>query len=275
MKATEKFNQDGIEVVGHEDINDEDQRLIETMNKAKMHIGTATSGRYPKGSSGNVSSSIPPATKNINTEQGSDMIFDARGSEVVYNEYMDIVKSGPKEIDSKSDMAVHRYIGSFYERINTYARHGQGDLSEYRTAKVKEDIEILDATFDKYGQPVPQGTELWRGIGVKSGSSVASMEVGDICEDKAFQSFSLDMTTAGNFARHWDVGDTNDPSREMTTGKTVIRAIMSGEEKVIRGSLTEREVIFKRGTKWQVISKDKMKVGRGTELNIVTVMHHG
>jgi hypothetical protein len=124
---------------------------------------------------------------------------------------------------------------------------------------------------------------MWRGIGEDHGLLVANMKVGDICKDDGFQSFSVDPYVGGNFARAFvtpgstmTIGKSLQTGNEEGLGKTVIRAISTGtNEKALGGSMTERELIFPRGTSWQIVSKEQFDIGRGIKLNVVTVVHHG
>jgi SPP1 gp7 family putative phage head morphogenesis protein len=211
---------------------------------------------------------IPSAKDSLKFSEVRGDIFPAKDYDTLSDEYSEIVRAGPRVLPEENIRALHYYQSTGYRSINEGLRNPDQHPLDSTDSKA---IDKIDATFESHSQSIPQGTELWRGVGNRSGYLVSKLEVGDICNDAAFQSFSLDPHTAGNFARFYPEGR----GEEGRLSKTVIRAVMSGEEKAIRGSLVEKEIIFKRGTNWQVISKEVVDPTPDTRFNIVTVMKHG
>lgn len=110
----------------------------------------------------------------------------------------------------------------------------------------KKIVDSLDRIGTTHGRELPAGIELFRGVGVHSGEYLAGLKPGDICEDKAFQSFTYDSSHAYQFSKTWGTSD-ND--------RTFIRAITLGGEKALHNP-EETEILFPRGTSWKVISND-------------------
>lgn len=286
MNNEDKFISEDIKVVGHDEVNDDDLNILSKIvySKKSMVHGGPGSGRYPKGSGNNeVSSDIPSAKDSLKFERGSSAIFSStKTPEQIRDEWGQV--SGLYKVDLTEDDkdAVRMYTQSGYGPINSYARHGVIDSSTDFDYDIKDEataqhyVKLMDDAIDHGKQQIPQGVEMWRGIGEHSGLSTAALEIGDICEDAGFQSFSMDPYTGGNFARVYEMPKTDpDPEISAPLGKTVIRAISTGtNEKALGGSMTERELIFPRGTKWQVVSKEQLELGQGIKLNVVTVMHH-
>lgn len=293
MNNKDKFISEDIKVVGHDEVNDDDLNILSKIvySKKSMVHGGPGSGRYPKGSGDNeVSPDIPSAKDSLKIEKGSSYISSAKlSSKEISDQWMAMTGRsgsalGSTNLSEPEKDSVLEYIQAGYAPINAYARHGTMEGAEFidyaeeiqDNETAKRYVENLDKAIERGGKIIPVGTEMWRGIGEHSGARVAALEIGDICDDKAFQSFSTDPYSGGNFARAYEMPKTDpDPNILAPIGKTIIRAISTGTgEKALGGSMTERELIFPRGTKWQVVSKEQFDLGKDIKLNVVTVMHH-
>lgn len=133
-------------------------------------------------------------------------------------------------------------------------------------------VAMVDESMDK-ATAVPQKTEMWRGIGERSGKKVARLNVGDVIKDAAFQSHSLNPKVAEGFASMWDKNDFKDH-------KTVIRAFSDGK---VRGlyignpNYEEKEMLINRGQTWKIIGKEVKEVkianyNKPTVYHIITVV---
>lgn len=204
--------------------------------------------------------------------------FNRRNFQEMQDNYDRIrsVEKAPETRPALINSAISRYSAQYSEPINKYLRskyydefHADPDKPQSHI-EIETDIASLDSAMERYSVPIPQGTEIWRGVGLKSGYDTANLEIGDICEDKAFQSFSIDPAVARSFSRPW-VDTKRNPDQPQ---KTVIRAVMTGDEKALIGNHGEHEVIFPRGTRWQVVKKE-VDLWNGADFNILTVMKHG
>ena len=114
---------------------------------------------------------------------------------------------------------------------------------------------------------INKGTELFRGVGIKSGRSLASAEVGSTCNDKAFQSYSLNPYVAKDFANVWE----DDDGKKHTT---VIKAVSDGSQHAIYSNAhkpPEYEMLLDKGTSWK-ISGNKTYEQNGLVYHIVEVV---
>lgn len=145
---------------------------------------------------------------------------------------------------------VKEYCGSAYRDWNKYLRSPTTVGLSKTPAEYAKMTKDLNKVIDKAGKPV-KGIQLFRGIGEKSGESVSKLEVGDICQDAAFQSFSTKPSTAKWFAKLWW------PVGAPSSHKTVLRVITSGKQAALHvDRLDEAEFIFKAGTQFKVLSKE-------------------
>jgi hypothetical protein len=217
--------------------------------------------------------SVASAKESLKFERGSSAIFSSKMSnEEMRDQWDSISNIKGRNIDDDELDALRGYQQSEYSNMNEVARTGEVKGYPNMTDSVYNMNASMDLAIEHGSQVIPPGVEMWRGIGSSHGALVASMEVGDICKDEAFQSFSIDPYVGGNFARVYE-------GQSGRLEKTVIRAISTGKEKALGGSMTERELIFSRGTSWQVVSKESFgekTFGRsGMTLNVVTVVYHG
>lgn len=128
----------------------------------------------------------------------------------------------------------------------------------------KEIVDSLDRIGTTHGRELPSGIELYRGVGVHSGEYLAGLKPGDVCEDKAFQSFTYDSSHAYQFSKTWGPSD-ND--------RTFIRAITVGGEKALHNP-DESEILFPRGTSWKVISNDLITPETGNPQGYAPFNYH-
>lgn len=158
---------------------------------------------------------------------------------------------GKSDLVQNND-ALGEYTSSGYAKTN----------ADLRSGKVGKGVAEIDKLID--GAPhLPEGTTLYRGIGGNSVATMMNMQPGDVCNDKAFQSFSTSPFTASSFTA---IGGAEGKD------KVIFRAVTSGKEKglVIGGG--EHEVIMPRGTGWKVVSNNAVKENRMTTIHVITVV---
>jgi hypothetical protein len=155
--------------------------------------------------------------------------------------------AGSYSIDDEG--AVGTYAGSATSwRMNKYMRHGEDpSWSQSRIDQMQETTTNLNKLIDR-APNLPPGLELWRGIsGNNAPDQLATMQIGDSCVDKGFQSFTMVPSHASHFS-----DETFADNSEFIPSKIVLRAITNGSEKGVGGAAQEREIIIKPGTKWTV-----------------------
>ena len=120
----------------------------------------------------------------------------------------------------------------------------------------KRGIEIkdqLDTAFS-HTSSLPPNVELFRGMGGVSGQKLIEVNIGDIIEDKGFQSFSASPSVANGFANRAVQG-------RSTESPVMIRIFTDGRIKGISttgisGFDAEKEIVIPRGTNFVIIRKD-------------------
>jgi hypothetical protein len=142
-----------------------------------------------------------------------------------------------------SNPAVDEYFGDGYREINDYLRNERGDprRSVHKTA------DQISAIISR-APVINKGTELYRGVGIKSGQALANAEIGSTCNDKAFQSYSLNPNVAADFANTWD----NKDGKKHTT---IIKAVSDGSQHAVYTNAhkpPEYEMLLDKGTSWKV-----------------------
>lgn len=231
---------------------------------ALTQIGTPESGHWGHGGRpGEVGGSSPGGTPDVIPVNRS-AIFDMK-----YGEHTRVAERVDSEVKRSGivDYMEHRYrVGTEESKaqnraglhyfgtpasfiVNGYLR-GNLELSKSYKEESQITVDSLDLLLEKSSHPLPVGLELYRGLGVKSGEAVANLNVGDVCVDKGFQSFTYDPVLWESFAQKWSGDKTEAPHH-----KTIIRALTTGGEKVIYNSM-EREFLFPRGTSWKVVAKE-------------------
>jgi len=158
---------------------------------------------------------------------------------------------GKSDLVQNSD-ALGEYTSSGYAKTNA-------DLRAGKTGKGVAEIDKIIA-----GAPaLPEGTTLYRGIGGNSVATMMNMQPGDVCNDKAFQSFSTSPFTASSFS---SMGGSEGKD------KVIFRAVTSGKEKGLVVGGAEHEVIMPRGQSWKVVSNTAVKKDRLTTVHVITVV---
>lgn len=97
-------------------------------------------------------------------------------------------KSAFSNLSEKEQSACKSYTGSAYDSWNLAMRKGNTDSASFKTSQPMRDA------FDKAAQDLPEGTILWRGIGV--GEETYKSVVGAVIQDGSFQSSSYGKTPA-------------------------------------------------------------------------------
>ncbi|MFA6364589.1 ADP-ribosyltransferase [Methanoregula sp.] len=160
------------------------------------------------------------------------------------------------------DTALKDYCNEEYSVINANLRGEH--YNEYRNFE-----DVIDTSIES-APPIPEGLELYRGVGTNSGQVLAGKEIGDVCQDAAYQSHSLNPATAGGFAKGWE-------DEEGNTHKTVIRAVTSGKEKglyINNEAHWETELIIARDTSWKIVGKEEFTNDADERVHVVTVMKY-
>jgi hypothetical protein len=187
-----------------------------------------------------------------------------------FSKYQEL-RGNAKELKGQEKSAVNDYTKgkSNYKSLNSYLRNDEdfsplsaiSDMPEDLQNRFRNDydkqIKGMDLAIEK-SIPLPDNTILWRGVGPVNSDTVNSLNIGDICADKAFQSYSLSPEVASLYT-----GDSNTMKPEEL--HVVIRADASNVKGII-GSTIQREIIIGRNTQWKVTQIDYIK-GKGESGN--------
>jgi hypothetical protein len=163
---------------------------------------------------------------------------------------------------AEKNPSVAEYFGDGYTEINDYLRNQNVDP---RRSIHKTSDQI--SNIIKQAPKIKKGTELYRGVGMKSGAALASAEVGSTCNDKAFQSYSLNPNVAADFANTWDGKD----GKKHTT---IIKAVSDGSQNAIYTNAhkpPEYEMLLDKGTSWKVTGNTSYESG-GLVYHVVEVV---
>jgi hypothetical protein len=168
-----------------------------------------------------------------------------------------------KAFSPAHEKALAKYTSSTYQDINGKLRAGSFLGGEKKT------VEKMDELLDN-APPLPKGKDIYRGVGSTTGEKmIKNMKVGDICEDKGFQSFSTHPYTAGYFSRR-----TTSDEEMMATNKdhrVVIKVTTDGKTKGVLIGGAEHEVLLKRGQKLQCVGMEEIvEKPKGYRIKIVT-----
>lgn len=234
---------------------------------SKMH-GGAGSGRYPKGSGNNepktsVKSSAPKLTEDEQRLLIEGLDSQEFAAEVEGRKEFDDCYNFGKKI-SEDNLGIGYYQGSGYHEINDYLRHPEkfADKTGTEVDTIAGYSAMVDEAFNE-APPIPEGTMLWRGVGTNTGEAISKMEIGDVCEDKGFQSYTIAPEVADRFGKTWFEDGAFDkpitPSDPLISHETIIRAVAGKGVKGIYGGLRgEYEMLVNRGTKWKVVGKEEI-----------------
>ena len=111
---------------------------------------------------------------------------------------------------------------------------------------------------------IPEGVEIYRGVKGANKARLMNMKEGDLCQDKAFQSFSLDPAVAD---WHTQMGvDTRSASHAL-----ILRVVSDGKIRAQPGAPAESEMILQRGSAWRVARVDNIEGRGGRQIRILTM----
>lgn len=143
--------------------------------------------------------------------------------------------------------AYNAYTGGGYEDMNNILRGKATEaMSKMELEMLKDQTKKLDAAITK---PIPEGV-LYRGVGRRTTEQLLKSPIGSVCEDKGFQSYSINPDTASGFSGTY-IAPTG-----TTRERVLVRAISDGKQLGIAGTDYESEVIIKPGTKWKIANKE-------------------
>ena len=215
---------------------------------------------------------IPEETTEPDTalpEYEKDAIMDPfAGVEMAEAQQEDLPDSvydyGKKQGDIQAVAEYTKTSGDF----NKYLRDGTPPapgLSDGGIHQMNKMIAQMDQIIEK-APGLPEGLVMWRGLGAESGAMLIQKSIGDICQDKGFQSFSLNPSVA----EHFTAGTMENPNEA-----TLLRVVTAGGEKGfynVGNELNEYEMIMARGTSWQIVAKEDVAFGREGIHHIITVV---
>jgi GNAT superfamily N-acetyltransferase len=228
-------------------------RWSKDLSTSKTHGGPG-SGRYPKGSGGNESSSMV-ISDDVRKAMGGYLEGLALAEESEKS-FPPIVKAYGDALIGDDGDPVQMYVFDGYSDINSFLRDGSEWVGHDSTL-MEDQVASIEFAIDEAPE-LPEGTVLYRGVGFVTGQQLANKEVGAICEDKAFQSHTLDPNVAQRFAKTWQPLPV--PEGSLKYHQTVIRAITDGKQKAVyvknAGQLKESEALLQRGSRWKIVGKD-------------------
>jgi len=143
------------------------------------------------------------------------------------------------------------YCNYGFMSVNNYLR-GEDDSNTPKTEKLnKEHIDkitnFIDDAIDS-SPSISDGVELWRGVDIDVGIKLGQCDVGDVIEDKAFMSTSINPMIASRFSYGYKDGK--------DVKATIVRIVSDGKIKGIMTKTPEKEVILSRGMKLEIIAKE-------------------
>jgi len=109
-------------------------------------------------------------------------------------------------------------------------------------------IATLTEAIDK-SPPIPEGAQLFRGVGgAKGGELLDRMRVGDVCDDKAFQSWTTSPAVAATFAQ------TFGKATPTEVQVPVLRLVGDGRTRGLFKDEEEHEMILAPGTRMRCVA---------------------
>jgi len=161
-----------------------------------------------------------------------------------------------KKFNKSSELYGHSdndigYCNFGFMSTNNYLR-GLDDSNTPKSEKLdKERIEnitkFIDGAVDS-SPSIPSGVELWRGVDMETGISLRSSNIGDVIEDKAFMSTSINPLIASRFSYGYQNGK--------NVEATIVRVVSDGNVKGLMTNTPEKEIILKRGMKLEIVGKE-------------------
>jgi hypothetical protein len=147
--------------------------------------------------------------------------------------------------------AANDYKGGAYGYMNAYMRHGEEirgskEWFKEKGTTVQERTQSLLKGYDLV-PPLPEGIKLYRGLGYDGTALLEKAAVGDIIEDKGFQSWSRNL------------GEPSGRAGAIGSNFAVVRTVTDGKMK----GLTfyhdpEREILVKPGQAFKVVAIERV-----------------
>jgi hypothetical protein len=163
--------------------------------------------------------------------------------------------AGYNKLNSAEKSALKAYTGSAYSNWNDALRTGETKSSSFKSAQP-----MVEA-FKKAATEVPEGTILWRGLGV--GSATYKSVVGAIVQDGSFQSASYGDKPAFSGYQTW---------LRLHIGKGV-RAMQATT--FSHFSTSEREIILQNNVRYAIMkveNHDNYKTTGGASAGKKTIV---
>jgi hypothetical protein len=205
---------------------------------------------------------------------------DGRGREIAYQTEIDKNLSGLAHTTAL--MVQHNadirewFTGGTYGNTQSFLRDPTyiARTGDWKNGAFNATIASIDGGFDNV-EALPEGVDLYRGVGPEHGRIVAAMDIGDTCTDMGYAATSLDPTIAKAFSINWAEKKGDPPSKE--SERTIIRVLTDGKIKGMYyngGAMTE--VLLPRGTTMKVIGKEvvsaKAWTGITTNTHFITMI---
>jgi hypothetical protein len=237
-----------IPIKAGETKNEAVQRAI-NYQKDKGSSGGGKGESTPAKKESKESKSTPPAKTKSEPEKAKAAAtkppskFNAKQAE-------DDERYSPQE---KAAVEKYRSIsGSDYTAINEAAR----------TGKTNATINHIDSAISK-ADPIPKGTDLYRGLSEKQAAALSNAKVGDSFKQGGYQSYSLDRDVADGFSQ---------TTKGNTWSKTILKIEGDGAIKGVHIGSKEAEMLLARGQTYTITGRTVEKVkGTKIKVNIVTV----
>jgi len=230
----------------------------------KVHGGPG-SGRYPKGSGEEAPLS------SIRLSGNGLRITSKKSEEELKKEFSELRQSWKNSFDKftfDEKYSLTEYVGSELSwELNSHLRGREENVNLKRVRELELQANTLSSAIEKQ-EPLPEGVELFRGLRGRSADKMSSAKVGEICQDRGFQSFTMDPYQASFHATY------DDEFKD----SVVMRTTTDGKIKALGGSPREMELIFNKNSAWKVTAVDTLIGREGEEgqkkFTIVSVMPH-
>ena len=247
--------------------------LSEKQNEPPAKMRHPTRQPEPKNGNGGGQESGSPASATTGPEsqnrskipeQPHDTPFSDEGNQKISEHFekkltSDVLKYGESQCDTRDKIIgidktnlkpYSKYLGHFYGSMNELERNGKLRSTQEFTKKIESINNEFTSVIDKAPQ-IPEGITLWRGVPLD-----LKLNIGDVYEDKGFQSHTLEPKRAFGFS-------------SSGAKKTIFRAITDGKAKgIYTNVMREKEVTMQKGTKWKVLDIKQMN----KNISVVTVI---